>query len=112
MSAKPYTNRTREHLEDCIRPVIARCDVFASELGIPGSTLRRRLQEEGTSWARLQQEEIARRVDDLRARGMPESAIAFDLGYESYDSFARASRTWLKSQIREAPRFIGSGGRL
>jgi len=87
-----YTDLTREHLADCIRPALAKMDVFAGEIGITRMTLRLKLAAEGTSWTELQHAEIRARVDELRAQGVCDSDISDELGYSHRANFARAMR--------------------
>jgi hypothetical protein len=94
-----YTDLTREHLADCIRPAMAKMDVFAKELGITRMTLRIRLSEEGTSWTDIQHAEIQSRVAELRAQGVCDSDISDELGYANRANFARAMRRMAEREV-------------
>lgn len=94
-----YTDLTREHLADCIRPALAKMAVFAKELGTTRVTLKKKLEEEGTSWTALQHAEILSRVVELRAQGVCDSDISDELGYSNRANFARAMRNMGKREI-------------
>jgi len=87
-----YTQRTREHIADLIRPALAEARVFAAELGISQQALRRHLHDEGTSWSALLQAEILWRATLRRSEGASERDIAEELGYASVANYSRAMR--------------------
>ena len=87
-----YTQRTREHIADLIRPALAEARVFAAELGISAVSLRRHLHDEGTSWSHLLQAEILWRATNLRSQGVSERDIAEELGYSDVANYSRAMR--------------------
>ncbi|MEM1189898.1 MAG: hypothetical protein AAGI72_15305 [Pseudomonadota bacterium] len=84
-----YTEQVQNHLADCIRPVIARADVFASELGIAPSTLCTQLRREGSTWQALLAAEIERRIYAMRCNGFSEREISVELGYAKFSNYRR-----------------------
>jgi len=94
-----HTDKVREHLEDCIYPVLARAEVFAQELGISKNTLRRRLEEEGTSWAKLYKAEIHKRIVDACNANMSAEEINAQLGYADVNVMHRVRREAMREYI-------------
>lgn len=82
----------KEHLEDCIFPMLAKSCVFAKELGIKDQVLARRLRAEGTTWKTLVSEETAKRIRQLRRDGISEPDIAEELGYETFGGYVKACK--------------------
>lgn len=74
---------------------IPRLDAAALELGTSARSLRRHLQDEGTSYQRLVEEfraDLAREY--LRSTRMSPKEVAFLLGYSDQSAFRRAFRLW------------------
>ncbi len=70
-------------------------DLVARELCLSPRTLQRRLEEEGTSYQRLLdgvRQETARHL--LASTNLDTGEIAFVLGFEELNSFARAFQSW------------------
>lgn len=74
------------------RPSVAR---VAKMLGLSSRTLQRRLQEEGVSYQELLDDVRQRTAQRLLARTkLRREEVAFLLGFEEFNSFTRAIRTW------------------
>jgi AraC-like DNA-binding protein len=74
------------------RPSIGR---VARELGLSARTLQRRLREEGASYQGLLDEVRLRTARRLLSRtSLRAEEIAFMLGFDEFNSFTRAFRTW------------------
>lgn len=97
-----YTEKTREHLADCLRPALARMEVFASELSVYPHTLQNNLRAEGTTWRDLLRAEVLSQVSELRAQGVSEKDIADELGYYDLTSYRRALRRAVRIEARRA----------
>lgn len=68
---------------------------LASEFGLSGQTLRRRLKDEGSSYPRIKDEvrqDLA--IEKLRILQFPIAEIAAQLGFSEARSFTRAFRQW------------------
>jgi AraC-like DNA-binding protein len=98
-----YTEMTREHLEDCIYPVLAKIQVFAQELGISETTLRKRLRQEGTSWADLSRDEIRRRIIDGCNENLSSVEINNRLGYADPAIMLRVRREVMSKYLTGSP---------
>lgn len=93
----------QKSLADHVKTVVARrmngqrpsIGTVASELRVSARTLQRRLEDLGTSYQQLLDEvrsEVARRL--LASTDLEAGEIAFLLGYEELNSFARAFHGW------------------
>lgn len=72
-----------------------RADDVASELGISGTTLRRRLREDHTHYQYLLDRARQYRCEQLlREVWLPGKCVADELGYLEVNSFYRAFRRW------------------
>jgi AraC-like DNA-binding protein len=72
-----------------------RAERVAEELGISGTTLRRRLRGDHTSYQFLLDRARQYRCEkQLRERWLPGKCLADDLGYLEVNSFYRAFRRW------------------
>ena len=72
-----------------------RADRVAEELGISGTTLRRRLRGDHTSYQFLLDRARQYRCEkQLRDKWLPGKCLADDLGYLEVNSFYRAFRRW------------------
>jgi AraC-like DNA-binding protein len=67
---------------------------IARELGISSRTLRRHLEQEGTSLRALADDVRRERADELLAAGTPVKEIAFVLGFSEASAFSRAYKRW------------------
>ncbi len=66
----------------------------AGQLGLSARTLRRHLEQEGTSLRALVDELRRERADELLAAGTPVKEIAFGLGFSEPSAFSRAYKRW------------------
>lgn len=94
---------TSSSLDDDVRLALRRhmtgdrpsVDKIARELGVSPRTLQRRLGELGTTYQTLLDEiRLAAARDLLATTSLDASEIAFLLGYEELNSFARAFHSW------------------
>jgi AraC-like DNA-binding protein len=67
---------------------------IAAQLGISARTLRRHLEQEGTSLRVLLDDVRRERADELLAAGTPVKEIAFGLGFSEPSAFSRAYKRW------------------
>lgn len=67
---------------------------FARQLGMSARTLRRHLEQEGTSLRALVDDVRRERADELLAAGTPVKEIAFVLGFSETSAFSRAYKRW------------------
>jgi AraC-like DNA-binding protein len=67
---------------------------IAKQLGISARTLRRHLEQEGTSLRALVDDLRRERADELLAAGNPVKEIAFVLGFSETSAFSRAYKRW------------------
>ena len=67
---------------------------IARDLGISARTLRRNLEQEGTSLRALVDDVRRERADELLATGTPVKEIAFVLGFSETSAFSRAYKRW------------------
>jgi len=101
-----YTEKVREHMEDCIYPVLARAEVFAQELGISETTLRRRLEKEGTTWTALYKAEIHKRIVKACNANMSAEEMNAQLGYSDIGAMHRVKREAMREHLTDAPSFL------
>jgi AraC-like DNA-binding protein len=101
-----YTELAREHVADLIKPVLARRSVFAAELGISPSSLRRKLLAEGTSWEEILRAEIDSRILELERHGARLKTIADELGYSTWQTAQRARVAAMRRHLTDAPSFL------
>jgi AraC-like DNA-binding protein len=79
----------------------------ASELGVSGRTLRRRLEGEGTTYQRLLDETRFALAQEHLARGpVSHAELAFVLGFSEASAFHRAFRRWTGTTPRAYARTI------
>ena len=104
-----YTELAREHIADLIKPALARPSVFASELGMASSTLRKKLKAEGTSWDEILRAEIDSRILELDGKNVSITVIADELGYSCYQSAQRARKAAMRRYLTDDPAFICPG---
>jgi AraC-like DNA-binding protein len=67
---------------------------IAHQLGISARTLRRHLEQEGTSLRALVDDVRRERADELLEAGTPVKEIAFVLGFSETSAFSRAYKRW------------------
>ena len=94
LSLSRTTNKVRQILlaGDLSR---LRADAVAHQLGMSGTTLRRRLKADHTSYQRLLDNARQRRCESLiEDTWMPGKCVADKLGYLEVNSFYRAFRRW------------------
>lgn len=92
----------RQYLLEPTAPVLCRASDFCKVYGTSMTSLRRRLNAEGTSWLRLRNEEVLMRAERMLANGMSSEAIAWNLGYAFPQNMERAYRTMTGETITEA----------
>ena len=68
--------------------------MIAGELGLSARTLRRQLEQEGSSIRAVVDELRRERADELLAAGTPVKEIAFSLGFSEPSAFSRAYKRW------------------
>lgn len=98
-SRKTSTGPFRTQVENTIAELLphgrARVDIVARELGIGARTVRRRLADERTTFARILQELRLDLANQYLAEGnLSVSRIAWLLGYTEVSSFSHAFRRW------------------
>ncbi|CAN5250417.1 AraC family transcriptional regulator [soil metagenome] len=69
-------------------------DEVARELGVSARTLRRHLEQEGTSLRAVVDEVRRGRADELLAAGRSVKEVAFALGFSEPSAFSRAYKRW------------------
>jgi AraC-like DNA-binding protein len=88
----PFMDRARRavaaHLAE---PSLA---ALAQTLAISARTLRRHLEQEGTSLRTLVDDVRRERADELLAAGTPAKEVAFALGFSEPSAFSRAYKRW------------------
>lgn len=92
---KGIIGRTRRVLREQFRLGPVTMERVARDLAMAVATLRRRLEEEGTTFVLLRDEvrhELA--IESLRDPSETLSTIAFSLGYGNVTSFTRAFQRW------------------
>jgi AraC-like DNA-binding protein len=72
----------------------ASLESVASQLGISARTLRRHLEQEGSSLRALVDDVRRERADELLAAGAAVKEIAFELGFSEPSAFSRAYKRW------------------
>ena len=93
----PLSRTTDKVLKILLEEDLARvrADRVAEELGISGTTLRRRLRGDHTSYQFLLDRARQYRCEkQLREKWLPGKCLADDLGYLEVNSFYRAFRRW------------------
>jgi len=93
----PLSRTTDRVLQILLEEDLARvrADRVAEELGISGTTLRRRLRGDHTSYQFLLDRARQYRCEkQLREKWLPGKCLADDLGYLEVNSFYRAFRRW------------------
>lgn len=92
-SRSPFLDRVRRaaagHLEQAATPT-----AIAGRLGISARTLRRHLEQEGSTLRALVDEVRRERAEELLAAGTPIKEIAFALGFSEPSAFSRAYKRW------------------
>lgn len=87
--------RTRVAIKYCLQEKVPTCGKIARRLGMSERTLRRRLQESGTSFDKIGDTVRRDRASELLAlTDRPLTEIAFALGFASSSAFSRAFRRW------------------
>jgi AraC-like DNA-binding protein len=87
--------RTRVAIKNGLHERMPTCGQVARRLGMSERTLRRRLQESGTSFENLGDTVRRNRASELLAlTDRPLTDIAFALGFASSSAFSRAFRRW------------------
>jgi AraC-like DNA-binding protein len=69
-------------------------ETIARQLGVSARTLRRNLEQEGTTLRAVVDEVRRERADELLAAGRPVKEIAFGLGFSEPSAFSRAYKRW------------------
>ena len=87
----PFLDRVRRAAAADLAGTIT---TIAAQLGISARTLRRHLEQEGTSLRVLQDDVRRERADELLAAGTPVKEIAFSLGFSEPSAFSRAYKRW------------------
>lgn len=73
----------------------ARVSAAAAALGYSERSLRRQLEQSGTSYRNLVDQVRERRAREMLAgSGLPVQAIAYELGFETPSNFARSFKRW------------------
>jgi AraC-like DNA-binding protein len=87
-------------------------DVVARELNLSARTLRRKLEEEGTSFREMLQEQRRRKAEKLLStRGFHISELAGRLGYSDTAVFSRAFKSWTGLSPKQFSRQTSRTGR-
>jgi AraC-like DNA-binding protein len=105
LAAPSIAERTRQRILERLAddPAIG---AIARDLGVGERTLRRRLEEHGTTFRDLVDAARRDRARDLFAEGHPLIDIAFALGFSEATALARATRRWFDatpSELRKRP---------
>lgn len=104
----------REQVTHCIAKRLGRAsielDLVAKELGLSARSLRRKLDEENTSYREILQAERRLKAEKLLATGRFQiSELAAGLGYSDVAVFSRAFKTWTGLSPRDyCARQVGS----
>jgi AraC-like DNA-binding protein len=94
------TERTLEELRKALkRREFAKCEAIAYILGMSGSTLRRKLAEEGTCFTRLLSQTRRERLLEL-PRNWPCKCYGYEMGFMGRESFSR----WFSREFGCSPR--------
>lgn len=100
---KSMAERTAEIIARRLGRGSVECDVVAEDLNLSARSLRRRLEEEGTSYRRvLQASRLARARAIVEDTGMPLAAAAKVLGYSDTATFSRAFKQWTGAAPRRS----------
>ena len=91
-SAPQQSYRTRTL--DFIRNGMTQQDMVAHRLSISVATLRRRLEEEGTSFRALMSEHFLEEATNLLRKGYSVAHVSDALGYSDIRAFNRAFKRW------------------
>jgi AraC-like DNA-binding protein len=94
-SEEPLVTQVRRALSEGFKSGVPDLNQVARQLAMSPRTLRRRLEEAGTSFQQLLEETrcaLARRY--LKAMSLPLGEVAFLLGYSEPSAFHRAFRRW------------------
>lgn len=94
-----YAGLVRGHLMSGL-PGVAGIDDVAGRMHVSARTLRRRLEDEGTSYRALLDEVRERLAEELLSTGLTVEAVGRHLGYRNTPSFTLAFKRWKG----EAPR--------
>lgn len=93
--------RVRSGVAEVVRDLLLRepenmptIDALSAQLAMAVRTLRRRLEEEGTSYRGLVDEVRLTLADGLLRTGLPVEAVAERLGFAEASSFIRAYKRW------------------
>jgi AraC-like DNA-binding protein len=90
-----YAERVRRHLLDAAAPDRRDMASVARALGLSARTLRRRLDEEGTSFREVLDAALGTLAKRLVARGdQPIEAAAYAMGFSHPSAFHRAFKRW------------------
>ncbi len=95
-----YSSRVRISLDEALE--LKTCQTVADELSMSASTLKRRLQEEGTTVRDLLETSLLERATlRLLDRSMSISEIAVELGYSDLTNFSHAFKRWTGQSPRQ-----------
>jgi AraC-like DNA-binding protein len=100
-------NTTEAVLRALLNMDLRYCNVteVARSMGISSSTLRRRLQDDQTSFSFLSDRARQYRCEQLlKTRWLPGKCLADELGYAEPNSFYRAFKRWTGMAFREYKR--------
>lgn len=87
--------RTRVAIKSCLHERMPTCGQVARLLGMSERTLRRRLQDSGTTFETVGDAVRRDRASELLAlTNQPLTEVAFALGFTSSSAFSRAFRRW------------------
>jgi AraC-like DNA-binding protein len=89
----PFIDRVRRALAAHLAEH-ASLEKIGRQLGISARTLRRHLEQEGTSLRALVDNVRRERADELLASGRPVKEIAVTLGFSETSAFSRAYKRW------------------
>ena len=101
--------RTRRRLRQCLPGELIEFERFAEELGMTAATLRRRLNEEGTSY-QLIKDQLRRdlAISYLSHSDRSTLDIGLELGFSERSAFHRAFKKWTGASPGEFRRRVGT----
>ncbi|PWN04274.1 AraC family transcriptional regulator [Nocardioides silvaticus] len=95
-----YSDKVRMSLDEARE--LKTCQTVADELSMSASTLKRRLQEEGTTFRDLLETSLLERATlRLLDRSASVSEVAIDLGYSDLTNFSHAFKRWTGQSPRQ-----------
>jgi len=88
------TAKVRRVLAEALRTDDAGVDSVAKKLGLTGRSLQRRLEEEGTTFAKLREHVRSELAQRYLKEGLAIAEISFLLGFSEPSAFFRAFKRW------------------